>query len=97
MNINLRYVSQELHQLLKVRAASEGVTLESLCVNYLWLGLDISNGGKAEATGGSSPPAPTKSTGAGPVVGILMSKMVEAVAPLKPYYVPEKYRKAVKK
>lgn len=40
MSINLRYVGQELHQALKVRAASEGVTLESLCVRFLWWGLD---------------------------------------------------------
>lgn len=40
MAINLRYVSKELHSLLKARAATEQVTIESLCVNYLWMGLD---------------------------------------------------------
>lgn len=40
MSINLRNVGTELQQALKVRAASEGVTLQSLCVRFLWWGLD---------------------------------------------------------
>lgn len=46
MAINLRYVSKELQTKLKVRAAGENVTLESLCVRFLWRGLDI--GGRDE-------------------------------------------------
>jgi hypothetical protein len=42
MDINLRGIGAELHQSLKVRAASEGVTLQSLCVRYFWWGLDAS-------------------------------------------------------
>lgn len=44
-SINLRYISRELSRKLKVRAAEEGVTLQSLCVNYLWLGLEVGNRG----------------------------------------------------
>jgi hypothetical protein len=40
MAINLRHISAELHQKLNVRAATEKVTLESLCVRFLWAGLD---------------------------------------------------------
>lgn len=40
MAINLRYVSKELQTKLKVRSAEENVTLESLCVRFLWQGLD---------------------------------------------------------
>jgi len=40
MALNLRHLSEELHKLLKVRAATEGVTIESLCVRFLWQGLD---------------------------------------------------------
>ena len=40
MSINLRSVTGELQQRLKVRAAEEGVTIESLCVRFLWWGLD---------------------------------------------------------
>lgn len=40
MAVNLRSVTGELHQKLKMRAAQEGVTIESLCVRFLWWGLD---------------------------------------------------------
>lgn len=39
MAVNLRSVTGELHQKLKVRAVQEGVTIESLCVRFLWWGL----------------------------------------------------------
>jgi len=42
--INLRHISAELHQKLNVRAATEKVTLESLCVRFLWQGLDQPGG-----------------------------------------------------
>lgn len=50
MAINLRSVSKELHSLLKVRAAEEKVSIESLCVRFLWWGLDVkgSSGGVAQ-------------------------------------------------
>lgn len=40
MAINLRSVQGELHQLLKIRAAKESVTIEYLCVRFLWWGLE---------------------------------------------------------
>lgn len=43
MAINLRSVTGELHQKLKMRAAQEGVTIESLCVRFLWWGLDTAS------------------------------------------------------
>lgn len=56
MSINLRHVSKELHQKLKVQSVSENVTLESLCVNYLWLGLEV---GQKSGGGSSVGRAPT--------------------------------------
>lgn len=44
MAINLRSVRGDLHQRLKVRAAEESVTIESLCVRYLWWGLEVPSG-----------------------------------------------------
>lgn len=44
MAINLRHISEELHQKLNVRAATEKVTLESLCIRFLWQGLDYEGG-----------------------------------------------------
>jgi hypothetical protein len=44
MAINLRSATGELHQKLKMRAAQEGVTIESLCVRFLWWGLDTPSG-----------------------------------------------------
>lgn len=40
MNINLRGISQKLHDALKVKAVEEKVSLQSLCVRFLWWGLD---------------------------------------------------------
>ena len=39
MNINLRSISEELHQQLRIKAAQGGVSLQSLCVSYLQQGL----------------------------------------------------------
>lgn len=50
MAINLRSVTGELHQRLKMRAAQEGVTIESLCVRFLWWGLDNASPDEATAT-----------------------------------------------
>jgi len=38
--LNLRGISQELHQALKVRAAAESVSIQSLCVRFMWQGLE---------------------------------------------------------
>jgi hypothetical protein len=51
MAINLRSVTGELQQLLKVRAAQEKVTIESLCVRFLWWGLDANTHRDVPATG----------------------------------------------
>ena len=51
MSINLRNLGAELHQGLKVRAAEEGVTLQSLCVRFLWKGLDGGTDVDARAAG----------------------------------------------
>lgn len=48
MAVNLRSVTGELHQKLKMRAAQEGVTIESLCVRFLWWGLDVADGRVAQ-------------------------------------------------
>lgn len=44
MNINLRGLSEELHQKLRVVAIAERVSLQSLCVRYLWWGLERMGG-----------------------------------------------------
>lgn len=51
MSIYLRGIGTELQQALKVRAASEGVTLQSLCVRFLWWGLEAMNGQGVMAEG----------------------------------------------
>jgi len=65
MAINLRHISGELHQKLNVRAATEKVTLESLCVRFLWAGLDPGgpNGSDNEEVVGHD--TPTKGERAG--------------------------------
>ncbi len=84
MAIYLRSVQGELHTLLKIRAAQEKVTIESLCVRFLWWGLDCQSVGGVK-TGDSHPdqtvlgkakrgiyPAEVRdgSSGAGPAVGV---------------------------
>ena len=58
MAINLRYIGKELQRQLKVRAASEDVTIESLCVRYLWWGIE-----RQEVLNGNSKDADIRGTG----------------------------------
>jgi hypothetical protein len=91
MAINLRHISEELHQKLNVRAATEKVTLESLCVRFLWAGLDDLgdlNGSSDEKAIGDDPEPKSERAGDDVPVPVLSkakgrAKRLRAVQPLR--------------
>ena len=106
MAINLRSVGKELQQALKVRAAAEGVTIESLCVRFLWWGLDtVDSGGDNSAVehqgmrGTTSQSPASEVAGSSPALATKTSDYFEEpkgqrIFPINPELFTEQYNKA---